>query len=229
LTEFFLLFPQVLTVAGDEQGGILNLYTTEVTKERAAMTTAAMRFTSTDLEAFPDDGKRREIIDGELYVSKQPSWYHQMVCGRIFAALDDWSIATGAGGASVAPGLIFAEDEDVAPDVAWASGGRLTTDLAKGKLYTAAELLVEVLSPGKKNIQCDRETKLKLYARHGVSEYWIVDWPQRTVDVYHLIDDELQFVATLTEHDSLTSALLPGFNAALARIFVGLPAKDPEA
>ncbi len=86
-----------------------------------------------------------------------------------------------------------------------------------------------MLSPGKKNIQRDRETKLKLYARHGVSEYWIVDWPQRTVDVYHLIDDELQFAATLTEQDSLTSALLPGFNAALARIFIGLPTKDAEA
>src|SRR5215470_2317473 len=97
-------------------------------------TTAAIRFTSADLETFPDDGKRREIIDGELYVSKQPNWYHQTVCGRIFAALDDWSVATGAGGASVAPGLIFAEDDDVAPDVVWASATRLATDLAKGKL-----------------------------------------------------------------------------------------------
>lgn len=193
------------------------------------MTIATIRFTSADLETFPDDGKRREIIDGELYVSKQPNWYHQTVCGRIFAVLDDWSISTGAGGASVAPGLIFAEDDDVAPDVAWASTARLTADLANGKLYAAAELLVEVLSPGKKNIQRDRETKVKLYARRGVSEYWIVDWPQRTVDVYHLIDNELQFAATLTEQDSLASALLPGFKAALARIFVGLPAKDPEA
>jgi Uma2 family endonuclease len=192
------------------------------------MTTAAVRFTSADLETFPDDGKRREIIDGELYVSKQPTWYHQTVCGRIFAALDDWSVATGAGGASVAPGLIFAEDDDVAPDVAWASTARLTADLAKGKLYAAAELVVEVLSPGKKNIQRDRETKLKLYARRGVSEYWIVDWPQRTLDTYRLIDDELQFIATLTEHDTLVSPLLPGFKAALARVFVGLPAQDTE-
>jgi Uma2 family endonuclease len=61
-----------------------------------------------------------------------------------------------------------------------------------------------------------------------VSEYWIVDWPRRKVDVYRLIDDELQFVATLAEHDTLVSPLLPGFKAALARVFVGLPAQDAD-
>ncbi len=158
----------------------------------------------------------------------QLSWYHQTVCGRIFAALDDWSVATGAGGASVAPGLIFAEDDDVAPDVVWASAARSAGDLAKGKLYAAPELVVEVLSPGKKNIQRDRETKLKLYTRRGVSEYWIVDWPRRKIDVYRLADGKLQFVATLTERDTLASPLLSGFTAPLERVFIGLPAEDVE-
>jgi hypothetical protein len=51
----------------------------------------AMPFTSRDLDAFPDDGKRYEIIDGELYVSGHPNYYHQLVCGncdrRRFAGL----------------------------------------------------------------------------------------------------------------------------------------------
>ena len=38
----------------------------------------SLRWTSADLELLPDDGKRYEIIDGELYVSKQPNWYHQL-------------------------------------------------------------------------------------------------------------------------------------------------------
>jgi hypothetical protein len=42
----------------------------------------AMPFTSGDLDAFPDDGKRYEIIDGELYVSRHPHYYHQVVCGN---------------------------------------------------------------------------------------------------------------------------------------------------
>ena len=44
---------------------------------RKEETTTAPRFTSADLESFPDDGKRYEIIDGELYVSKQPHFLHR--------------------------------------------------------------------------------------------------------------------------------------------------------
>src|SRR6266508_2972024 len=78
------------------------------------MTSTAVRWTSADLETFPTDGKRREIIDGELYVSKQPNWYHQAVCIRIGGLLDAWSLPTNAGMAAVAPGLIFADDDGAA-------------------------------------------------------------------------------------------------------------------
>jgi Uma2 family endonuclease len=192
------------------------------------MTSSAVRFTSADLDTFPDDGKRREIIDGDLYVSKQPNWYHQTVCGRIFAVLDAWSITNSAGSASIAPGLIFADDDDVAPDVVWASTATLVADLSGGKLYAAPELVVEVLSPGTANIRRDRQTKRKLYTRRGIAEYWIVDWPRRTVEVYRQAGGELTLTVTLTTGDTLTSPLLPAFAAPLDRIFVGLPSEDVE-
>src|SRR6266478_4739528 len=111
--------------------------------------TSMLRWTSTDLESMPDDGKRYEIIDGELYVSKQPSWHHQHTCFRIAKALDSWNDETGAGHTNLVPGLIFAEDDDVAPDVVWLSNERLAHTLAEdGKLHSAPELIIEVLSPG---------------------------------------------------------------------------------
>lgn len=45
------------------------------------MAESILRWTSADLEVLPDDGKRYEIIDGELYVSTQPHWQHQFACG----------------------------------------------------------------------------------------------------------------------------------------------------
>jgi Uma2 family endonuclease len=80
-----------------------------------------------------------------------------------------------------------------------------------GKLYAAPELAVEILSPGSTNERRDRELKLKLYAREGVEEYWLVDWRERTVVVYRRAGAELQAVLTLTNADALTSPLLPGF------------------
>lgn len=53
--------------------------------------TTSLRWTVHDLDAFPDDGKRREIIDGELYVTTPLNIYHQLVCGRLQAVLDEWT------------------------------------------------------------------------------------------------------------------------------------------
>ena len=82
---------------------------------------ASLRFSSADLDAFPEDGKRYEIVDGELYVSKQPHWYHQRVSLVLGSALHLWSKQTGNGQAAIAPGVIFADDDDVAPDLVWVS------------------------------------------------------------------------------------------------------------
>jgi hypothetical protein len=36
-----------------------------------------LRWTSADLEVLRNDDKRYEIIDGDLYVSRQPGYHHQ--------------------------------------------------------------------------------------------------------------------------------------------------------
>src|SRR5437868_3053997 len=101
----------------------------------------SLRWTSADLELMPDDGKRYEVIDGELYVSKQAGWEHQFVCGRTFRALDRWSEDTGLGEAAYAPGFVFADDDDVIPDLVWFSHDRLRASLGPDRhFHTAPEL-----------------------------------------------------------------------------------------
>jgi Uma2 family endonuclease len=187
------------------------------------MTTAVnttLRWTSADLSAFPDDGKRYEIIDGELYVSKQPHWHHQKACTNILLLLQQWSLESGLGTANMAPGLIFADDNDVAPDVVWISSKRIKTALEEdGKLHSAPELVVEVVSKGFQNERRDREIKLKLYSRRGVSEYWIADWFNEKIEVFRRENAELKLTATLLADDRLESPLLPGFSCQVADIF----------
>jgi Uma2 family endonuclease len=180
----------------------------------------AEKFTSADLALMPDDGKRYELIEGELYVSRQPGFEHQYACGRLIRFLDEWNERKDVGVALIAPGLIFAEDDDVAPDVVWISRARLTNALdAAGHLHTAPELAIEVLSPGKANEQRDRQAKLKLYSRRGVQEYWIVDWMQKLVEVHRREQGALRLTATLYEQDALTSPLLPDFSCQVAKLF----------
>ncbi|MBW4559613.1 MAG: Uma2 family endonuclease [Mojavia pulchra JT2-VF2] len=179
-----------------------------------------VRWTTTDLKLFPDNGNRYEIIDGELFVTKAPHWKHQKTCVRISAALDSWSQTTGLGEVVIAPGIIFGDADNVIPDVVWASNERLAGLLDEaGHLTAAPELIVEVLSPGSENEKRDRELKLKLYSSRGVREYWIVDWRQQQVEVYRREQTILKLIATLFNGDELNSPLLPNFSCAIARLF----------
>jgi Uma2 family endonuclease len=179
-----------------------------------------LHWTSQDLELLPDDGKRYEIVDGELYVSKQPHWEHQFVSGQIFALLQAWSAQTQMGMANLAPGLIFGDDEDVAPDVVWISAQRLLTALqTDGKLHSTPELVVEILSPGSTNERRDREVKRKLYSRRGAEEYWIVNWQERRLEIYRREKAVLTLNRILHENDVLQSPLLPGFSCRVRQIF----------
>lgn len=179
-----------------------------------------LHWTSQDLELLPDDGKRYEIVDGELYVSKQPHWEHQFVSGQIFALLQAWSTQTQMGMANLAPGLIFGDDEDVVPDVVWISYQRLMTALQPdGKLHTTPELVVEILSPGNANERRDREVKRKLYSRRGAEEYWIVSWQERRLEIYRRKATVLTLDCTLNETDTLQSPLLPGFSCSVSQLF----------
>ena len=171
-----------------------------------------VRFTISDLDLLPDDTNRYEIIDGDLHVSTQPHWRHQFTCGQIVGALGEWGRSTGQGVPLSAPGLIFAADQAVAPDVVWIGRERFARVVGEdGKLHAAPDLVVEVLSPGPENVERDRELKLRLYSRQGVREYWIVDWRESVIQVYRRDSAVLQLAATLLADDLLTSPLLPGF------------------
>ena len=186
--------------------------------------TSLVRWTSADLESLPDDENRYEIIDGELFVSKQPHLNHQIACSELDRLLGNWNNQGRPGVVAMAPGLIFAEDDDVAPDLVWISKARLASALGPdGKLHAAPELVVEVLSPGASNERRDREAKLALYSRREVEEYWIIDWRTRSIDAYRRQKEQLHFIKTLSEQDTLDTPLLPGFSATVSSLFAGLP------
>jgi Uma2 family endonuclease len=198
-----------------------------VTPTSAAATTAARparRYTLADLAhvAQPWDDTRYEIIDGELFVSTQPSLEHQYACNKIAGRLDRWNDERGSGIVLPAPGVIFADDDNAAPDVVWLSKQRLRAVLGEDrKLHGPPELIVEVLSPGPENERRDRDAKLRLYSRRGVDEYWILDTHQRLLEVYRrwpTDPDLLRLAAVLREGDVIESVLLPGFQVRIGEL-----------
>ena len=181
------------------------------------------QWTSRDLETLPDNGKLYEVIEGELYVSKQPHLNHQIVCTNIVGLLKEWDAQTHLGVAIFTPGIIFADDDDVVPDVVWISHQCLASAFEPdGKLHSAPELVVEVLSPGDINERRDRETKLKLYSRRGALEYWIVNWQTRQIEIYRREEMALKQASVAFESDTLQSPHLPGFRCRTSKVFADI-------
>jgi Uma2 family endonuclease len=181
----------------------------------------AQRMTVDDLAALPDkEGYHYELIDGELHVSKSPRTEHQTTRNWVATLLTVWNAEAGLGEVVPEPGVILSRHDAVEPDLVWMSlERRATIEGDDGHLHGAPELVVEVLSPGASNERRDRETKLALYEREGVSDYWIFDWRAQTIDVYRREADALYIFASLHAGDTLSSPLLPGFSAGVTRFF----------
>ena len=132
---------------------------------------------------MPEDGKRYEAIDGELYVTAAPSRRHQWISGRLFTALNKSLFEPGHGWvyhACIA--LEFpATEEGVQPDIVFVSKARSETLVEEG-IRGAPDLVVEILSPS--TADRDRTIKKKLYQRQGVAQYWVVDPDAESVEVW---------------------------------------------
>jgi len=203
----------------------------EATLQENRAVTTAFRFTTKDLEAMPEiEGVRYEIIDGELYVSYAPHAHHQYAADEIRLALRSSPELTAAGFTFTAPGLIFAEDQNVIPDLIWISKQRYARGLDEAGHFTVGpELVVEVLSAGSANEIRDREVKLSLYSRQGIDEYWIADWLSRQVEVYRRTAGGLRLTATLTGDDVLTSPILPGFSCPIRSLWLPPVPRVPDS
>lgn len=142
----------------------------------SAMASVAERadlFTTDDLDAMPADGRRYELIDGQLLVSPAPAVPHQRVAYVLFgileAACPDDMLVIGAPFA-VRPD----RHNELQPDVLVGRFDDLVPGGVPGKRLTTAPLLaVEVLSPSTR--LSDRTLKRAAYARLGAASFWLVD------------------------------------------------------
>jgi Uma2 family endonuclease len=179
-----------------------------------------LRLTNADIEAMPEDGNRYEIIDGELFVSSAPSYFHQSTLTRIILALGTYLMDHPIGEIAPGVGVVFDEYTGVIPDLVFATNQRLRAALAGGRFRAAPEIVIEILSPGSSNERRDRHVKRNLYASRGATEYWIVDPHNRCVELYRRNDaGDLILEGTLLEEDELTTALLPGFSVRIDSLF----------
>ncbi|MEX2180051.1 MAG: Uma2 family endonuclease [Gemmatimonadaceae bacterium] len=137
------------------------------------------RYTVEDLERFPDDGNRYELLDGVLLVTPAPNSSHQIVVSRLVFPL---ALAVQAPGHAhvVSPGAVVrAPGTQLEPDIlVYPARFAPTVEWPKVSEHWLA---VEVLSRSSRIY--DREFKRDAYFALGVREVWLVDRRSRSVEV----------------------------------------------
>ena len=173
-------------------------------------------FTYEDLLHTPDDGKRYEVLEGDLIVSPSPRTKHQWIVHRVdvlFGAAEH----AGCGTACTAPmDVVLANSDVVQPDVLFITKDRKGI-IAVENIQGAPDLVVEVISEGSR--RRDAITKRHIYERYGVRFYWLVDPEEETVRVFELQDGAYGEPTTLRAGQQLTCPLFPGITQDVGKLF----------
>ena len=171
------------------------------------------RYTVDDLDSFPDDGNRYELLDGVLLVTPAPRPVHQIVAFRIAARLalqlGTTAHVVGPGAISVPPGTQLQPDVLVYP-----SRYPPDTDWAR---VTEHWLAVEVLSRSSRIY--DREFKRDAYFALGVREVWLVDVRDHSVELCRGRGEGETVRDVITWRSPTLDLIVP---IALAEVFAGV-------
>jgi Uma2 family endonuclease len=133
------------------------------------------RYTLQDLDSFPDDGNRYELVDGILLVTPAPLPPHDAVATRVIRELifhfgiDPSALVSGRGVVEAAPNLHLEPDVLVMP--VWSTMPETWLEVRDWWLA------VEVSSRGSRIY--DRDHKRPAYLAAGVREFWRVDLKDR--------------------------------------------------
>jgi Uma2 family endonuclease len=175
------------------------------------------KFTYHDYLHLPDDGKRYQIIAGELFMVPAPTTFHQRILRILGRVLDEFVTKNRIGEVFYSPYDVVLSDIDVVqPDILFVSRER--SDIIKEKnIQGAPDLVVEILSPYSDKI--DRISKTRLYARFGIREYWIVDPDKKEITVLHLGAGTYKKLGMFGIKDTFESRLLKGLTIRISEIF----------
>jgi len=168
-----------------------------------------------DLFDFPDDGLRRELLDGEMLVSPSPDVRHQVVSRRLVVTIATYLDAHGGGEVFDAPlDVILDASTVLQPDVfvvLEANRSIITRENIKG----VPDLVVEIVS----DPRVDRVRKRGIYERFRVPEYWVTDPDSDRVEASRLGADGRYGKPEIFEPgEILTYAPLPGLRIDLAAL-----------
>ena len=154
--------------------------------------------------ARPETNHIVELVGGEC-IEHTIYDIHQATLGRVFNMLY-CSQELNKGTLRIAPTGVYFDE----PDIFWVSPTNTQCFLRPDGYYWkgAPDLVVEVFSPG--TARHDKQTKFRIYQKHGVREYWMADPTEEYVEVWRLIDGQFGLIGVFGADETFESQFLVG-------------------
>lgn len=180
------------------------------------MDTLRRTYTARDLLSLQDEGDRYELIEGELIPLSPSGEQHGTIVATLTVLLGHFILTHKLGRSYGAEtGFVVSTNPDTvrAPDFAFIRSKRLEGLPGTGYRHGSPDLAAEVISPG--DSYSGMTEKALLWLGAGTREVWLLDPRKRTVSVY-LSKEQIR---VLTEEDSLSSDLFPGWELPVGDLF----------
>ncbi|SRR5579871_2259026 len=189
-----------------------------------AATTAAegfprRAFTVDDISRMIEAGiigedEKFELIEGEIVMMASKGIAHERIKSALLIAVsralpDDLTMG-------VEVTLRLTDTTMLEPDIA-VFPKRLFTKSSSGFAQLDPGEAILVIEVAGSSLAYDKGLKARLYARHRVREFWVVDANERTTWVHTgPSGDGWSSVVKRGPHDALTTSALPGFSVSLS-------------
>ncbi len=183
--------------------------------KRMGMSQPKRTYTADDLDEFPDDGNRYEVIDGELYVTPSPRLWHQSAVLELATLIRPYAKAIGLRTFAAPTDVRASQFTQVEPDLFVYPRLADVDGTTRWVVMNRLLLAVEILSGSTARV--DRGRKRELYLEHGIAEYWIIDLDARVVEVWAqgtaepLMEAAQLHWQPIREHDALVIDLVSYF------------------
>jgi Uma2 family endonuclease len=160
-----------------------------------------------------------ELLDGQIVQRSSPHYQHQSVLFKLAKAIDIFIADKNNGIIFMAPIDVYLDEENyVVPDLIYLSEENKNKLSPEGYIKGSPDIIAEVLSPS--TAKHDKGDKMKIYKKHRVAEYWLIDPKARSVEIYVFRQNDYDLDEWQSETGIVKSTVLPGFTLNIEQIFI---------
>ena len=165
-----------------------------------------------------DEDTKAEFINGEIVYHSPVMKRHNDATGYSYSLLKNFVDGEDLGFVGVEKILTVFTRNDYEPDVCFFNNKKAKDFQPEQMKFPVPDLAIEVLSKSKRVIVRDKKTKFEDYEKHGVTEYWMIDPDEETIEQHVLEKGKYKLVLKSAE-GSISSRAVKGFTIPIRAIF----------